>query len=309
MDRRWVCLATLGPIGVASLVYVVIVAGFIEGTPTTSSAGRCSACCHVRVRHVAADGLVVAGRVVSRRSRRPRWRSRSAYETFVGRNVELLQEPWFPLFNTLGLTADGVATRGLRRPLRHVPHRRSRATMAADRRVVHLDSRARGPARRAHDPVPPHVAVHGRHRRRHPEPVRRARLAWAAPIVYNVVQPWPSVVLGARASSATGRCSATRRCAPARASWPPWSPRRPSPSRDGRSARDLDSDRLLRVPACDPARPIHGILRYGVFDIAPGDRGRLFARSSGLLIALLYGMGSRPRVLLGDNLRSSARCS
>ncbi len=30
MDRRWVCLATLGPIGVASLVYVVVMRGFID---------------------------------------------------------------------------------------------------------------------------------------------------------------------------------------------------------------------------------------------------------------------------------------
>ena len=31
MDRRWVCLATLGPIGVAALVYLVITRGFIDG--------------------------------------------------------------------------------------------------------------------------------------------------------------------------------------------------------------------------------------------------------------------------------------
>ena len=30
MDRRWVCLATLGPIGVAALVYVVVMRGFID---------------------------------------------------------------------------------------------------------------------------------------------------------------------------------------------------------------------------------------------------------------------------------------
>src|SRR6478752_3744191 len=30
VDRRWVCLATLGPIGVAALVYIVVQRGFIE---------------------------------------------------------------------------------------------------------------------------------------------------------------------------------------------------------------------------------------------------------------------------------------
>jgi signal transduction histidine kinase len=52
-----------------------------------------------------------------------------------------------------------------------------------------------------------------------------------------------------------------------------------------------------------PLAGIHGILRYGAFDIAPGDRGRLFARSSGLLIAVLYGIAvATPALLLDDTM-------
>ncbi|PTT67435.1 sensor histidine kinase, partial [Arthrobacter sp. HMWF013] len=52
-----------------------------------------------------------------------------------------------------------------------------------------------------------------------------------------------------------------------------------------------------------PLAAIHGILRYGAFDIAPGDRGRLTARSSGLLITVLFGIGAAtPAVLLADSL-------
>ena len=52
-----------------------------------------------------------------------------------------------------------------------------------------------------------------------------------------------------------------------------------------------------------PLAAIHGIFRYGAFDIAPGDRGRLAARSSGLLITVLYGIGAAtPAVLLADRL-------
>ena len=110
VERRWVCLATLGPIGVASLVYIVVVVGFIEaeagealawpllgGLPMfvfgmwllTVSSSRTAV-----LIALAATAMIVG----------------SAYETFVQRNIEILGEPWFPLFNMIGLTADAVAT-------------------------------------------------------------------------------------------------------------------------------------------------------------------------------------------------------
>lgn len=108
--RRWVLPATLAPIGAASLLYVVIVRGFVESAadhglgwpllgvlPTfvfgiwllTVSPSRSA------VFIAAAATAMAVG---------------SAYETFVQRNIGLTQEPWFPLFNMVGLTADAAST-------------------------------------------------------------------------------------------------------------------------------------------------------------------------------------------------------
>ena len=112
MDRRWVCLATLGPIGVAALVYVVVTRGFIDPDVNsdhglawpllgalplfvfgmwllTVSASRIAL-----LIALGATSMLVG----------------SAWETFVHLNLDILTEPWFPLVNVLGLTADAVAT-------------------------------------------------------------------------------------------------------------------------------------------------------------------------------------------------------
>ena len=52
-----------------------------------------------------------------------------------------------------------------------------------------------------------------------------------------------------------------------------------------------------------PAAGIHGILRYGAFDVAEADRGRLVVRSSSALITVLYGIAvAAPALLLLDRL-------
>ena len=99
----------------------------------------------------------------------------SAYETFVHLNVEILAEPWFPLFNVLGLTADAVATSTLLSRVRDLPRRRSRAPVAADRGRLPLDAGARRSAHPAHDAARRDVAVHRHQRRGDPQPVRRCR--------------------------------------------------------------------------------------------------------------------------------------
>ena len=105
-------LLTLAPIGVASLVYVVVVRGFLGehadhglawpllGILPTFVFGMwlltvTSARSAVFIA-VAATAMAVG----------------AAYETLIQRNVEWISEPWFPLFNTIGLTADAVATAG-----------------------------------------------------------------------------------------------------------------------------------------------------------------------------------------------------
>ena len=52
-----------------------------------------------------------------------------------------------------------------------------------------------------------------------------------------------------------------------------------------------------------PAAGIHGILRYGAFDVADADRGPLVVRSSSALITVLYGIAvAAPALLLLDRL-------
>ena len=54
-----------------------------------------------------------------------------------------------------------------------------------------------------------------------------------------------------------------------------------------------------------PVAAIHGILRYGAFDIGPGDRGARVERSSNLLITVVYAAGvATPALLLTPPLRT-----
>jgi signal transduction histidine kinase len=54
-----------------------------------------------------------------------------------------------------------------------------------------------------------------------------------------------------------------------------------------------------------PVAAIHGIFRYGAFDIAPGERGRNVARSTNLLITVVYAAGvATPALLLAPPLRT-----
>jgi len=54
-----------------------------------------------------------------------------------------------------------------------------------------------------------------------------------------------------------------------------------------------------------PVAAIHGILRYGAFDIGPGERGARVERSSNLLITVVYAAGvATPALLLTPPLRA-----
>ena len=112
MERRWVCLAALAPIGVASLVYVVVVRGFID-IDNVSDHGLAWPLLGALPLFVFGMWLltVSSSRVaVFIAMGATALLAGSAYETFVHTNPEVLAEPWFPLFNMIGLTADGVAT-------------------------------------------------------------------------------------------------------------------------------------------------------------------------------------------------------
>lgn len=306
--RRWVLPAALAPIGAASLLYVVIVRGFVESAadhglgwallgilPTfvfgiwllTVSPSRSAVFIAV-----ATTAMAVG----------------SAYETFVQRNVGLIQEPWFPLFNVVGLTADAVATAAFLTMFATYP------TGTPERRWQRLAVPLLwapvlvGPLTLA---TTPHVVMQqyiGINGEGIPNQFAVPWLEWAAaPVYYLIYQPWPAVLLGlgvlySRALFGDADVRSRTRVmtwvvTAALASFVVWTVAPPNwPTAVAVFAS------LIAVPLA----AVHGIFRYGAFDIAPDDRGRTVARSSDLLITVLYAIGTAtPAVLLANNLTAT----
>ncbi|MFF2389522.1 histidine kinase [Agromyces sp. NPDC058104] len=305
MERRWVCLATLGPIGVAALVYIVVVRGFIDGEADhglawpmigilpmfvfgmwllTVSASRMAV-----LIALAATAMLVG----------------SAYETFVLRNPFVVAEPWFPLFNAIGLTADATATAAFLMVFATFPdgtaeHRWQRVAVAF--LWMPLLAAPLTLLTTPHVVTSPYLGVSGD---AIPNPFAVTWLEWAAPAVqYLVVQSWAVVaiglaVLGTRALFGAPEVRAHTRVMAlvvtgAMVAFALWT------FFDNWFVQLLVFASLLAIPIA----AIHGILRYGAFDIAPGDRGRLVARSSNLLITVIYAaVVATPAVLLAPPLR------
>ncbi len=96
------CLAVLGPIGVASLAYVVVVRGFVDGNADHRLAWPMLGVLPLfvfgmwlltvsRSRTAVFIALAATAMLAS-----------AAYEALVQRDVEVIGEPWFPLLNALG---------------------------------------------------------------------------------------------------------------------------------------------------------------------------------------------------------------
>jgi signal transduction histidine kinase len=306
VDRRWVCLATLGPIGVAALVYVVVVRGFVEGDADHGLAWPLLGALPLFVfgmwlltvsssRTAVFVALAATAMLVG-----------SAYETFVQRNIEIMAEPWFPLFNVIGLTADATATSTLlivfaTFPTGEVEHRWQRIAVAFVWTPMLV-----GPLTlltMPHVVMSPYIGISGDGI---PNPFVVPWLEWAAPIVfYLVYQAWPAVVvglavLGSRALFGEPEVRARTRVmavtvVASMVAFVLWA--------------FLPGVGIVEVLVYSsiialPIAAIHGILRYGAFDIAPGDRERNVARSSNLLITVLYAAGAAtPAVLLAGRLR------
>jgi signal transduction histidine kinase len=232
----------------------------------------------------------------------------SAYETFVQRNVEVLQEPWFPLFNVVGLTSDAVATSAFLIMFATyptgTPERRWQRIAIA---VVWLPALV-GPLTvltTPHVVMQPYIGISGDAL---PNQFAVPWLEWAAPAVYYLIyQPWPSVLLGlgvlySRALFGEAEVRVRTRAmtwvvTASLISFTLW------------TFAPLNWITTVAVFAsliAIPLAAIHGIFRYGAFDIAPDDRGRLVARSSNLLITVLYGVATAtPAVLLADSLTTT----
>jgi signal transduction histidine kinase len=306
VDRRWVCLATLGPIGVASLVYVVIVRGFLEADADHGLAWPLLGALPLFVFGMWLLTVSAARMAVLVALAGTAMLAGSAYETFVGRNAEILAEPWFPLFNVLGLTADAAATSAFLVVFATfpdgVPERRWQRIAVGFAWLPMLA----GPLTLLTTPhvvMSPYIGISGD---AIPNPYAVPWLAWAEPLVQNVVvTPWPAVavalsvlayraILGEPEVRRRTRVMALTVSASllAFALWTflPW----------------LWGIELLVYASLIalPVAAIHGILRYDAFDIESGDRSRLVERSSNLMITLVYGAAvATPAILLAPPLR------
>ncbi|WP_159606563.1 hypothetical protein, partial [Agromyces humi] len=309
MDRRWVCLATLGPIGVAALVYVVVVRGFID--PDASS-DHGLAWPLLGALPLFVFGMWLLTVSASRIALLIALGSTAmlvgaAYETFVHMNLALIVEPWFPLVNVLHLTADAVATSTLLIVFATFPdgvpeHRWQRIAVV----FLWLPVLA-GPLTLLTTPhvvMSPFIGISGE---AIPNPYVVPGLEWAAPAVqYLVVQSWAAVALGvtvlaSRALFGSPEVRASTRVmalavASAMVAFVLWTF---VPGLVG--VEFLVYASMIAIPVA----AIHGILRYGAFDIGPGDRGALVERSSNLLITVVYAAGvATPALLLTPPLRT-----
>lgn len=305
--RRWGLLATLAPIGAASLLYVVVVRGFIDSTADHALAWPLLGVLPTFVFGIWLLTVSSSRSAVFIALAATAMGVGSAYETFIQRNTELIHQPWFPLFNTIGLTADEVSTAGFLIMFATyptgTPERRWQRIAVGFLWVPVLV----GPLTLLTTPhvvMPAYAGINGPPI---PNPYSVPALEWAAPAVQVFIyQPWPSVALGlgvlySRALFGEAGVRARMRgvtwvVTASLAAFIPWT-FAPPPWANVFAVAVFAS--LIAVPLT----AIHGILRYGAFDIAPGDRGRLTARSSGLLITVLYGIGTAtPAVLLADSL-------
>jgi signal transduction histidine kinase len=301
VDRRWVCLATLGPIGVACLVYVVIVRGFMEGDADHGLAWPMLGVLPLFVFGMWLLTVSSARTAVLVAFAATAMLVGSAYETFVHRNIEVIAEPWFPFFNAVGLTADALATSALLIVFATfpdgVPERRWQRVAVA-LLWTPLLAAPLTLLTTPHVVMSPYIGISGEGI---PNPYAVPWLAWAEPIVeYLVVQSWAAVLLGLgvlayRAILGPPAVRARTRVmgltvAGAMIAFALWTflP-------DSAPVEFLVYVSLIALPVA----AIHGILRYGAFDIGAGDRSARVERSSNLLITVVYAAGvATPGVLL-----------
>jgi signal transduction histidine kinase len=305
--RRWGLLATLAPIGAASLIYVVIIRGFVEAAADHSLGWPLLGVLPTFVFGMWLLTVTSSRSAVFIAVASTAMAVGSAYETFVQRNAEAIVQPWFPFFNMIGLTADAAAAAGFLAMFATyptgTPERRWQRVAVAFLWVPVLV----GPLTLLTTPhvvMPTYVGINGA---AIPNTFAVPWLEGAAPAVYYLFhQPWPSAVLGLGvlySRALFGDAEVRRRVrvvtwvvTASMASFvvwtfapPPWS--------------NVVAVSVFATLIAIPLAAIHGILRFGAFDIPAGDRGRLAARSSSLLIVVLYGIAAAmPAVLLLDSL-------
>ncbi|MDF2575079.1 MAG: hypothetical protein K0S05_1991 [Agromyces sp.] len=303
MLRRWGWLAALAPLGAVSVGYVVVVRGFVAGD---SAAGLVWPL--LGILPLFAFGLWLLTVSRARSALYVAWTATAigvgtASETYVSQNPDVIREPWFPVFNLLGLTTEAIAAAAFISMFATFP------TGIPERRwqriavgfiwvpvVVAPLSLFVTP-----DVLTP-TSVHGVRSEEIPNPFAVPALVPAAPVVEWIVDSWPAVFIGLAVLISRAFFGDVAVRARIRIMtwivlalvviWPLWAA----------VQHPLLEIAVFVTLAAIPIAAVHGILRYGAFDIAPGARAQFVARSSNVLITVLYAIAvASPGLLLADS--------
>ena len=309
--KAW--FVTLGVLGTGSLVYVFVVRGFVSPDPDPGAGLGWPL---VGVLPLYALGMWLLTATSSRVALYVALGATgamvgSAFETLIRTHPGLLATPGYPYLNAVGLTADAVATVGLVLMIGAFPdgviERRWQRVALSTVWVCLLVA----PLTLLTTPdvvLPQYLGVSAEIE----NPVAVPWLEWAAPVVDAVVvNAWLPASLGVLVLVSRAFFGDERTRARVRvlawtvlvwiSSWVFWELTPQLGLRDtplGLLA-GLTTLSMLAVPVA----LIHGILRYGAFDVADTDRARLVVRSSTTFIAVLYGIAvAAPALLLFDRL-------
>ena len=303
MLRRWGWFWALAPLGAASVAYVVIVRGFILGDTVDALAWPL-----LGILPLFALGIWLLTVSTSRSALYIAWTGTAiavgaAFDAFVSLNPDVVLEPWFAAFNVIGLTLAAIAAAAFMSMFATfptgVPERRWQRIAVGFLWVPVVVA----PLSLVVSPIVltsefDEVGVEGI-----ANPFAMPALGWAAPALEWIVTDWPGIflalaVLIARAFFGDAALRARTRLMTwvvlaLALAWPLW-------QAVPHWSLELAVFVLL---AAIPVVAVHGILRYGAFDIAPGARARFVSRSSTALITVLYGIAVvSVGVMLADSL-------
>ncbi|MBM7503630.1 ATP-binding protein [Agromyces aurantiacus] len=303
MFRRWAWFAALAPLGAVSVAYVVLARGF-----ASDDIPRGVLWPLLGILPLVAFGLWLLTVSTSRAALYIAWTGTAiavgaALETFANATPELESSPWFPLLSAARLTVDAVSGAAFITMFATfptgVPERRWQRialwfvwlpVVVAPLSVLVTPTLL---LPQFHEPNAETIA----------NPFALPALSWAAPAVEWIVHSFPSVAFGMAVLVARAFFGAPEVRARMRlmtwvvlglvVSWSLWL-FVPSPPVEAA---------VFVTLAAIPIAAVHGILRYGAFDIAPGARAQFVARSSTVLITALYGIAvAAPALLFVDSL-------
>jgi signal transduction histidine kinase len=310
-QKAW--FVTLGVLGAGSLVYVFVVRGFVDPDPDP---GAGLGWPFIGVLPLYALGMWLLTATSSRVALYMALGATgalvgSAFETLIRTNPELMATPGYPYLNAVGLTADALATVGLVLLIGAFPDgviERRWQRLALSTVWVCLLVAPLTLLTTPHVVLPQYLGLSAEIE----NPLVVPWLVWAAPLVDGlVVHPWLPALLGilvlvSRAFTGPERTRARVRIMAWTVlvwggSWMLWE----TTGELGLSDTPLGfvAGLMTMSMLAVPVALIHGILRYGAFDVADADRARLVVRSSTTFIAVLYGIAvAAPALLLFDRL-------